>query len=123
MTTPEIYRLETPSVSLDEILRYMGAKQAAEPVRTLAKEALEEIRNAAECRACLTRLPLSVAGAEIVAGSLTLHSADLAKNLNGCTAGFCICRYHWACLQIAKLPKHPFSLLQKRSRSTRRRPP
>lgn len=88
MNTPEVYRLGTPSVSLDEILRYMGAKQAAEPVRTLAKEALEEIQNAAECRACFIRLPLSVAGAEICAGPLALRSADLAKNLNGCTAVF-----------------------------------
>lgn len=88
MNTPEVYRLNPPETPLDEVLRYMGAKHAGTSVCQLAKNALQTVQSAAQCKACFLRLPLLRSDKTIQAGPLVLKSAGLVKNLKGCAEVF-----------------------------------
>lgn len=118
MTTPEIYRLETPSVSLDEILRYMGCKAGGgtSPYtgergagRDPKRSGMPRLLNTSTAFRCRRR------DRRRFAYAAQRRSSEKFKRMHG---GFCICRYHWACRRSRNCQSIP-SLSCKSARARR----
>ena len=79
------------AVPVDQVLRYLGCRPTAAPeeVRHLAEKAAQSVQQAAVCRACWCRLPVSIENERLVhLGPLSFESRNLAKNLSRCEEAF-----------------------------------
>lgn len=70
-----------------ETIRYLGYKNTPPDGQTesLIEACLHELAATAKTRAVSRRVPLELQGNTIKAAGMTIESADLAKNLQGCT--------------------------------------
>lgn len=74
-----------PPVCEREILRYAGCKEADPPLRSRLHECLAEVESKLSYKVCYHELPVRIRGAVCDFGLFSVSSADLAKNLDGCT--------------------------------------
>lgn len=74
-----------PPIDRREILRYAGVNQASPEVEALMEECLCELAPKLRYDVCFCELPLAIHSTEIRLGGIAVSSADLAKNLRGCT--------------------------------------
>ncbi len=75
----------TPEIDLKEVLWYMRAGQD-ESAREVALRACALVRQAADCKACFLRLPVSAeeGGGLVRVGEWEISSRSLAKHLSPC---------------------------------------
>lgn len=83
-------RLQTPTPSLHEVLRYMKAGRTPdEPTLGLAEEGIKRIVDAAVCKVCYARVMLEPLGdGDILLGDLVMHSEKLCAWTDGCNEAF-----------------------------------
>lgn len=73
-----------PSISLDEVLRYMGSRKPNEAVQRLAAEAIEACRGQLIYKVCYGVFPVCVAEGAVHFSFAEAKSRALARHLCGC---------------------------------------
>lgn len=77
------------SISLKEVLRYMGCTADADTeTLNLAKAVIEEISGLITLKACYDKYPVKIIDDVIDFGFKAVKSKDLSKNLKGCSKVF-----------------------------------
>lgn len=75
---------DVPPICEREVLRYMGAREATDEVRTLLRECIDEARDAFVYRVCWRPFDIRMSARAIDLGFAVTESASLQKNLDGC---------------------------------------
>lgn len=76
--------LTLPPISEREVLRYMGARDVTDEVRTMLHAVLDEAGNCFSGRVCMMECSVLIAGNRVDLGFCSVESRDLAKALAGC---------------------------------------
>ena len=77
---------DEPEISVKEILRYAGAREADGALLSMLRECIEDARGVLSYKACFLEAPLSVSGDICDFSFFSAKSKNLAKNLHGCSS-------------------------------------
>ena len=77
-----------PEISYKETIRYMGVRRnVTEELHALALRGIERVEQAAVCRGCYARVPLTVGDGWVRILDSRVESKFLSRHLRGCEEG------------------------------------